>query len=142
MHPLIERAKNQIRGWSSGRPADLARDVARLCRDILDDGGLPEHDRDWQRLRRAFDVAEGESLAAAVARWDDLCRFGDFDISNRDLLVKLGIVNWTVKELLLKVGMLGESNRDLGLEPWKASLIDCLDRYILSPKKPTPPPGS
>lgn len=132
MHRLIEHAKRSVRQWSSDQPRDLAIAVATLCREVLDDGDLPEGDLDWQRLRRSFDIAKGESIAATIGQWDDLCRLGDCDISDRDAFVKLGIVTWTVKMLLRKLGMLtGPPSQDMGLEEWKAHFIDCLDRYIV-----------
>lgn len=131
MHRLIERAKESIRGWSSDQPRDLALAVASLCREILDDGKLPEGDLDWLQLRQAFDVVEGQSIAANIARWDDLCRLGDFDISDHDAFVKLGIVTWTEKMLLKKLGMLSGPKEDMGFEEWKSALIEYLDKYII-----------
>jgi hypothetical protein len=132
MHALIEQAKTSIRTWSSDEPRDLAIAAASLCREILDVGALPDGDHDWQRLRRSFDIKRGQSIASSIADWDDQCRFGDFDISDRDAFVKLGIVTWTVKMLLKKFGMLsGPTEPPMSLEEWKIKLIDCLDRYII-----------
>ena len=132
MHPLIERAKQSIRDWSSDDPRDLAIAVATLCREILDVGKLPEADEDWLRLRLSFDVTHNQPLAAMISDWDNQCRLGDFDISDPECYVKLGIVTWTVKKLLKKLGMLsGAAEPPKALEEWKANLIDCLDRYII-----------
>ncbi len=132
MHPLIEHAKTSIREWSSDQPRDLAIAVASLCREILDNGELPQGDQDWIRLRQAFDIVRGQSIASTIAEWDDLCRLGDFDISDREAFVKLGIVTWIVKKLLKQLGMLsGPPAPKMELEEWKADLIDCLDRYVI-----------
>jgi len=131
MHPLIERAKNTIAEWSSDHPHDLSLSVATLCREILDDGELP-NDLDWQRLRQSFDIERGQSIASTILEWDELCRLGDFDISDHDAFVKLGIVTWTVKLLLKHLGMLsGPPAPKLELEAWKSNLIECLDKYII-----------
>lgn len=132
MHSLIEQAKTAIRGWSSDEPRDLAIAVASLCREILDVGDLPEGDHDWHRLRQSFNIKRGQPIASTIVDWDDQCRLGDFDISDHDAYVKLGVVTWTVKKLLEKLGMLsGATGPPVSLEEWKANLIDCLDRYIM-----------
>ncbi len=129
---LIEQAKASIRGWSSDEPRDLAIAVASLCREVLDVGNLPNGDHDWQRLRQSFDIKRGQSIGSTIADWDDQCRLGDFDISDNDDCVKLGIVTWTVKKLLKRFGMLsGPAEPPMSFEEWKANLIDCLDRYII-----------
>ena len=136
MHPLIEHAKNAIRSWSSDQPRDLAIAVASLCRETLDADELPTEGQDWARLRQAFELVEGQSFAATIVGWDDLCRLGQFDvISNHEAYVKLGIVTWTVKFLLKKLGWLTGPKEEVGLEEWKARLISCLDRYIIVPKE-------
>ena len=131
MHPLIEHAKATVRGWPSEEPRDLAIAVASLCKHILDDGGLPEDGSGGLRLRNALDVARGDSIAASVGAWDDLCRLGEFDISDNDAYVKLGIVTWTVKLLLKKLGMLTGESQTQELDEWKAGLCACLDKYII-----------
>jgi hypothetical protein len=132
MHPLIEQAKSEICGWSSDDPRDLAIAVASLCRQILDTGNLPEGDQAWQRLRQSFEIERGQSIAETIVGWDAQCRLGDFDISNHDSYVKLGIVTWSVKKLLKQLGMLtGPIDPPMPLEAWKANLIDCLERYII-----------
>ena len=129
MNKLIERAKDTIRTWSSDDPRDLAFAVAALCREILDDGEMPIEGLDWMRLRQAFDIVEGQSIASTIALWDDLCCLGDSTyISNHDAFVKIGIVTWTVKSLLKKLGMLSGPRQEIGLEEWKVKLIKCLDR--------------
>jgi hypothetical protein len=138
MHPLIERAKNSVRSWSSDQPRDLAISVASFCREILDAGELPVEGQDWGRLRQAFDFVAGQPIGPTIAEWDDLCRFGHFDvISNREAYVKLGIITWTVKLLLKKLGILTGPKQEMGLEEWKAKLVSCLDKYILVPEKRT-----
>lgn len=132
MHALIEQAKTSIRRWSSDEPRDLAIAVASLCVEILDVGNLPEGDQDWQRLRQSFDIKRGQSIVPTIASWDDQCRLGDFDISDHDAYVKLGIVTWIVKLLLKKLGMLsGPLEPPMSFDAWKALLIDRLDRYII-----------
>ncbi|MFN3149090.1 hypothetical protein [Bremerella sp.] len=129
---MIEKAKRSIREWPSDDPRDLAIVVASLCRDVLDEGDLPEGDHDWRQLRESFDIAQGSSIAATIMRWDELCRLGDFDTSVHDSYVKLGIVTWSVKKLVLKLGMFRDpSAAQTDLEEWKTSLIHCLDKYIL-----------
>jgi hypothetical protein len=132
MHPLIEQAKVSIRKWSSDEPRDLAIAAATLFREILDVGNLPNGDRDWQRLRDSFAIEHGQPIGPTIADWDDQCRLGNFDVSDRDDYVKLGIVTWTVKKLLKQFGMLsGPTEPPMPLESWKANLVDCLDRYVI-----------
>jgi hypothetical protein len=136
MHSLIEHAKRNIREWFSDQPRDLAIAVASLCREILDDGDLPQGGRDWLRLRQSFHIVEGQSIASSIVEWDNLCRLGDFDVSDHDAYVKLAIVTWTEKMLLKKLGMLsGPPTAEMGLEEWKTQLIRCLDSYIIVKKQ-------
>ena len=132
MHPLIEQAKVSIRDWSTDDPRDVAIAAAKLLREILDVGDLPDGDRDWQHLRNSFDIKHEQPIGLTLANWDDQCRLGDFDMSKNDDYVNLGIVTWTVKKLLKQFGMLsGSSEPPMPLEDWKANLIDCLERYII-----------
>jgi hypothetical protein len=143
MHRLIEQAKASIRKWPSDEPRDLARAVATLCSEVLDDNGLPPG-KDWMRLRQSFDVVKGESIASTIAEWHGRCRHGNFGLSDEDAtedaFVKLGIVTWTVTKLLKKLHMLtGPPAPDMSLEEWKSSLVQCLDRYIISGRQETTP---
>jgi hypothetical protein len=131
MHPLIVRAKDEINAWSSDQPRELALAVAALCRDILDHGGLPSDSAAWIGIRRAFDVTPGQSIADSIAGWDDWCRYADVDVNDRDAFVKLGIITWTVKMLLLKFGMLVGTEPISDFDAWKQLLCQHLDKHIL-----------
>ena len=47
----------------------------------------------------------GQPIAETIVKWDDLCRFGDFDISDCTYFIKLGVVTWSVKLLAKRLGM-------------------------------------
>lgn len=128
MHRLVAHAKDAIGEWTSDAPRTLASSVALLCRQVIDDGGLPQCGRDWLRLRQSFDVVPGQSIASSIVEWDTLCRLGEFGVSEDEAFVKLGIVTWTVKMLLKHLGMLsGPSALKQELDEWKAQLIHFLE---------------
>ena len=110
--------------------------MASLCRDILDNGTLPAGDRDLRRLREAFDITPGKSIGATIVSWHDLCRHGDFDISNHNDFVKLGIVTWTVTLLLKQLGMLTGPVQTTGLHEWQSHLRACLEKYVVIGDQP------
>lgn len=132
MHPLIEQAKSAIRTWSTDEPRELSLAVAAMCRGVLDATSLSAERAGWQQLRRSFDIEPGQEIAATIVQWDHHLRFGDFGETEGDAYVQLGIVTWTVKLLLKKLGMLTGPKQELELEEWKARLIENLDKYILS----------
>lgn len=132
MHPLIVRAEEIVSSWDSDEPRALALAAAALCKTTLDAGGLPTDSPDWIRLREAFDVQTGQSIAESIVKWDDLCRFADVDLTNnRDAYVKMGIVTWTVKLLLKRFGMLVHSEAITDFAEWKRRLCHCLGNYII-----------
>lgn len=131
MHFLITRARNAIDSWTCDQPRELALGVAALCRDTLDYGGLPTDSTDWRKLRASFDVTAGQSIADSIASWDHWCRYAHVDLTDREAFVKLGIVTWTVKLLLRKLGALAGCDPMPDFHEWKRELCMCLDQYIL-----------
>ena len=131
MHPLVVRAKETIRSWTSDQPRDLGLAVSALCRDILDHGGLPGGSPDWTALRAAFDVKKGDSIGETFGRWDHWCRHADVDLEDRAAFVKMGIVTVTVKWTLKKFGMLSGPPAPIPqFGAWKEELCESLDKFI------------
>jgi hypothetical protein len=132
MHPLIDSAIETISSWTSDEPSDLTLAVAALCRDTLDSGGLPNGSPDWFKGRKLFEVTAGQNIADSIVAWDDWCRFAEVDVRNdRTACVKLGIVTWTTKFILIRFGMLVGSEAIPDFEEWKQRLCQCLEKYIV-----------
>ncbi|HVW01030.1 MAG TPA: hypothetical protein VHB77_11845 [Planctomycetaceae bacterium] len=126
LHPLTEQAIARIQTWNSAEVPEMCRAVAELCRETLNAGGLPTDSPDWQRMREAFEIQAGDSIADSLKRWDHWVRYAQVDLSDRAASVKLGVVTWSVKLLLKQLGLLPASEPYSSLEEWKQQLCHLL----------------
>ena len=136
MHDPIAAAAGRIQGWDVDEPRGLLDAAAGLCRETLDDGGLPGGSPAWRELRTSFDEACGgraSDVREVVCRWDERVRDPDLEedlLDDQTAAIKLGIVTWVVKALAARLGLIEVAKPAPGFDEWKARLCLDLERYV------------
>ena len=136
MHDPIAAAAVRIRGWDVDEPRGLVDAAAALCRETLDEGGLPEGSPAWRELRHSFEgssVGRASDVREIVCRWDERIRDPDLEedlLDDQAAAIKLGIVTWIVKSLAKRLGLIEGAEPIPGFDEWRARLCLDLERYV------------